>query len=139
MFQKYNLVCRAAINEAPAFIKDDFAVSCKGNTYTTTLHTLNSLIVKCSKLTKAVRVYRGTSRGVLPQSFWDENEHGVRGGVEAAFMSTTTSRDVALGYAGQRSASGGEATPMLFEMQQGMVDRGAELGWLSQYPHEEEV
>ena len=44
--------------------------------------TLNSLIVKCSKLTKAVRVYRGMSRGVLPQSFWDENEHGVRGGVE---------------------------------------------------------
>ena len=82
MFQKYNLVCRAAIKEAPDFIKQQYKDSCKGNMYTTTLHTLNSLIVKCSKLTKAVRVYRGTSRGVLPQSFWDENEHGVRGGVE---------------------------------------------------------
>jgi hypothetical protein len=48
-------------------------------------------------------------------------------------MSTTTSRDVAMGYSSQG------ATPMLFEMTQGMVDRGAELSWLSQYPHEEEV
>ena len=54
-------------------------------------------------------------------------------------MSTTTSRDVALHYAGQQSTSSSEATPMLFEMVQGMVDRGAELEWLSQYPHEEEV
>ena len=60
-------------------------------------------------------------------------------GVEAAFTSTTTDRDVALGYAHRKSVSGRDATPMLFEMRQGMVDRGAELGWLSQYPHEREV
>ena len=28
---------------------------------------------------------------------------------------------------------------MLFEMRQGMVDRGADISWLSQYPHEEEI
>ena len=39
MFQKYNLVCRAVIDEAPEFIKRDFEVSCKGNIYATTLHT----------------------------------------------------------------------------------------------------
>ena len=139
MFQKYNLVCRAAIDEAPSCVVSDFESSCKGNRYTTTLHVLNSLVVKCSKLTKAEKVYRGMAKGVLPETFWQPNEHGVRGGVEAAFMSTTTSRNVALGYATRRSLSGREATPMLFEMQQGMIDRGAKLEWLSQYPHEEEI
>ena len=27
---------------------------------------------------------------------------------------------------------------LVFEMQMGMIDRGAELGWISQYPHERE-
>ena len=27
---------------------------------------------------------------------------------------------------------------LLFEIQMGMIDRGAELGWISQYPHEAE-
>jgi hypothetical protein len=30
-FQKYNLVCRAAIDEAPDFLKQEFASGCKGN------------------------------------------------------------------------------------------------------------
>ena len=81
-FQKYNLVCRASIDEAPQFMKDDLASSCQGNRYTTTLHVLNSLVVKCSKLTVASPVYRGSARGVLPTSFWEKNEQGVRGGVE---------------------------------------------------------
>ena len=51
-------------------------------------------------------------------------------------MSTSHSKDVAVGYAGGREAKG---TPMVFEMLQGMVDRGAEISWLSQYPHEQEV
>ena len=34
----------------------------------------------------------------------------------------------------------GEATcSTIFEMQMGMVDRGADLSWLSQYPHEREI
>ena len=73
---------------------------------------LNSTVVKLSKLTRAAPVYRGTSNGVLPKTFWEKNEQGVRGGVDAAFMSTTRDRSVAVGY-----ASG--ATPMIFEMQQG--------------------
>ena len=51
-FQKYNLVCRSSINEAPQFMKDDCNKSCRGNRYVTTLHVLNSTVVKCSKLTK---------------------------------------------------------------------------------------
>ena len=74
----------------------------------------------------------------LAHSFWKPNEYNVRGGVEAGFMSTTTNRAVAIGYAGGLDASGAGQTPMVFEYEQGMIDRGAELDWLSQYPHEKE-
>ena len=47
---------------------------------------------------------------------------GVKGGIEAAFMSTSTDKDVALAYAGSRGGLG-----VVFEVQQGMVDRGAEI------------
>ena len=48
-------------------------------------------------------------------------------------MSTTTSREVAFGYATSRPHS------TVLEINMGMVDRGADIGWLSQYPHEEEI
>merc|ERR1719247_2903179 len=41
-------------------------------------------------------------------------------------------------YAGAGSATDNDACT-IFEMQMGMVDRGADLTWLSQYPHEREV
>ena len=50
MFEKYNLVCRASIKQAPQFLKDQFTAKCKGNFYTTTIHLINSLIIKLSKL-----------------------------------------------------------------------------------------
>ena len=48
------------------------------------------------------------------------------GGVEQGFLSATTQREVAMAYA-SRSKAG-----VLFEIQQGLVDRGADLSWLSQ-------
>ena len=75
---------------------------CRGNRYVTTTHVINSAIVKVSKLTTATKVYRGVAGGVLPESFWRANEHGVKGGVENAFMSTTFDRKVAMHYAGSR-------------------------------------
>jgi hypothetical protein len=30
----------------------------------------------------------------LPPEFWEANEYGVKGGIEGAFMSTTTNRTV---------------------------------------------
>ena len=70
----------------------------------------------------------------LPDEFWTPNEYDVRGGVENAFMSTTLDRSVAMGYAS------GDTTKMgiVIEVQQGQVNRGADMSWLSQYPHEEE-
>ena len=81
----------------------------------------------------ATKVYRGVSGMALPDKFWTDNEYGVKGGIEAAFMSTTKDRKVAMQYA----ASSGRG--VVFEIQQGMIDRGADIGWLSQYPHEEEI
>ena len=38
-----------------------------------------------------------------------------------------------MGYAG------GGRNGIVFEVQMGMVDRGADIAWLSQYPHEKEI
>ena len=54
--------------------------------YTTTIHVINSGILKLSKHTPAKTVYRGVAGGVLPDQFWTANEHGVMGGVELGFM-----------------------------------------------------
>ena len=89
------------------------------------------MIVKSSKLTRAAKVYRGIAGGLLPDSFWTANEQGVKGGIESAFMSTTFDREVAMHYASQPGRPA-----LVFEMQLGMIDRGAELGWISQYPFE---
>ena len=44
------------------------------NRYTTTLHAINSAIIKLSKLTVAHKVYRGISGMGLPNEFWIHNE-----------------------------------------------------------------
>ena len=105
------------------------------NKYTTTLHCINSAIVKVGKLTHACVVYRGVSGGKLPDSFWVPDEFGCRGGVEPGFMSTTQSLAVATGYASNQLATAG----MVIESVLGMTNRGADIGWLSQYPHEREI
>jgi hypothetical protein len=112
------------------------------NVFTTTLHVLNSAIIKLSKNTKAVKVYRGLQGGVLPEKFWTPNASGVRGGIEMGFMSTTTKREVALGFAASsqdQKADEVQPASVLLEIQMGMVDRGASVQWCSQFPAEEEV
>ena len=51
--------------------------------YATTIHAINSCVIKLSKLAKAVKVYRGLAGGVLPTEFWRPNEHGVKGTANA--------------------------------------------------------
>ncbi|CAK0838498.1 unnamed protein product [Prorocentrum cordatum] len=113
-----------------------FTDFCKHNRYVTTLHVINSALIKLSKLLSVVKVYRGVERGMLPECFWEANDFNVRGGVEFAFMSTTTERDVAIFYSGAEK-DGNVST--IIEGQLGMVDRGADLSSLSQYPHEKEI
>ena len=67
----------------------------------------------------------------LPETFRTKDEFDVQGGVDMAFLSCTTDRAVAVEYASR----GG----VILELKQGMVDRGAEFSWLSQYPFEVEV
>ena len=105
---------------------------CMGNHYTTTLHLINSAVIKLSKTTQVSKVYRGLSGRALPTAMLKANEHAVRGGVEFAFLSTSTSRAVAEQY------SNGPAG-VIFEIQQGLTDRGADIKWLSQYSFEAEV
>ena len=88
---------------------------CKGNCYVTTTHVINSVIVKSSKLTKATKVYRGVAGCVLPESFWRANKHGVKGGIENAFMSTTFDREVAMHYAGSELGKPGKPA-LVFEV-----------------------
>ena len=133
MFLKYNGVLRGLQSKLPFFVQR-FERLCRGNRYTTTLHALNSAIIKLSKLTVACNVYRGVSGGSLPAALRQRNEYGVRGGVDLAFMSASTDRSVALHYAG---SGGGPAVAL--ELQQGLVSRGADVWWLSQFPHEREV
>ena len=66
------------------------------NKYPTTLHAINSAIIKLSKLSKASTVYRGVHDLVLPDQFWTPNKYGVRGGIDGAFMSTTLKREEAI-------------------------------------------
>ena len=131
LYVKYNAALRA---EGGPFLEKRWRWLCQGNRYTTTLHVINSAVVKLSKLQNACKVYRGISGGMLPEQFWAEDEAGVRGGCEFGFLSTTTDAAVATEYA----ASGGKAG-IVFEISMGMIDRGASLSWLSQYPHEEEI
>ena len=152
MFVKYNGVLRGLQSDSP-FLKNTMVALCCPrevsnryaalsmsleealpflNKYTTTLHGINSAIIKLGKLTKATKVYRGIAGKALPDDFWKPNEHDVRGGVEPAFMSTTLNKEVAMDYA----AGDGSAMGVVIETQQGMVNRGADISWLSQYPHE---
>jgi hypothetical protein len=96
--------------------------------FQTTLHVLNSAILKVSRTQTACKVYRGVKGGRLPNQFWEPNAKNVRGGTELAFMSTTKNRSVAKNFAA------GSGCSMLFEIQMGMIDRGAPVKWCSYYP-----
>ena len=154
LFVKYNGVLRGLDSPVP-FLKNQFIQLCcskdisdkfmgtartwetpngglpyekakrEANLYTTTIHVINSCIVKMGKLTVAVPVYRGMSGRLFPDAFWTPNAEGVMGGVEFAFMSTTPVRSVAEQYSQ-------DGFGIIVEIQQGMIDRGAEIAWLSQ-------
>ena len=130
LFVKYNGVLRGAHGRVPAFVAT-MEEMCRGNLYATTLHTIADGMRRLSLLTPCDQVYRGMSGGRLPPSFSAPDPSGAVGGVEFGFMSTTRNKEVAFEYA-QRCG-------IVFEIEQGMVDRGADLSWLSQYPHEREV
>ena len=141
MYMKFNVVMRGASASGKLLGKPDWAVAkfkaeCRGNKYSTTISAVNSAIIKLSKQTTVNKVYRGVSGFGLPKILTEKNEHNVIGGVEFAFLSTTLDRDVAMKYARGHSdpASG---FGVVLEITPGLVDRGADLSWVSQYPFEQ--
>ncbi|CAK0793558.1 unnamed protein product, partial [Prorocentrum cordatum] len=138
MFEKYNAVNRGGAvktgRQSEHMVKK-FNSLCRGNRYCTTIHAINSALIKLSKLEKADKLYRGTQRGVLPECFWNEDESGVRGGIEYGFLSCSRDLEVAKQYV----QDGRAHAATIFEIQTGMIDRGADLSLLSQYPHEREI
>eukprot|EP01051_Picozoa_sp_SAG22_P005799 SAG22_NODE_357_length_11761_cov_2.572115_6_plen_1079_part_00 len=140
MFTLYNSVLRAYGNKTqPGFVLShlsNFSGMPVAGRFVTTIHSVNSGILKCSRLQPACKIYRGISGMHLPDSFLDKNAYNVQGGVEYGFMSCTTDINIAITY-----AAGGEQhnASTLMEADMGMVDRGAALDWLSQYPKEREI
>lgn len=55
----------------------------------------------------------------------------------AGAQSFTTSKDVALSYA-RRDTAHGARPSYVFEVQEGEIDKGADISTLSFYPHEKE-
>lgn len=133
MYFKYNTVLRGvSVPGCKAPLEAMFMKLCQGNKYTNTLHCIAASINKLSRVSMATTVYRAPG-GVLPKSFWESDRAGIKGGVEMGFMSTSRSKEAAMDYA-KRSG-----IKLLFELQQGMVARGADVSWLSMYPNEDEV
>jgi len=132
LYMKYNGCLRGILPDSPQFFQIAYERLCQGNSYAATIHTINLALVKLSMLQKVQKVYRGLA-GKLPKPFRVEDKYCARGGVELGFMSTTTNQHVAEEYASSAPGS------LLLEIEQGLLDRGAEIAWLSEYPGEAEV
>jgi hypothetical protein len=108
MYIKYNTVLRSK-SKGAAMLKLARELT-KGNGYSTTIHAINSCVIKLSKLTKAGKVWRGIKDATLPQEFWVPNAMGVRGGIEYAFSSTTVDKQQAMLYAQGNGHKEGDAS-----------------------------
>eukprot|EP01052_Picozoa_sp_SAG31_P017584 SAG31_NODE_1210_length_9377_cov_21.101207_3_plen_1379_part_00 len=135
MFVLYNGVLRAMATDGIVRHGHGAGLSVKG-CFVSTLHSINSGVIKLSRLQPIGKIYRGMSGMKLPRSFIHPDAFGVRSGVEYAFMSTTMDRTIAEIYS---RGSDPSAPSLVFEMEMGMVNRGAFLGWISQYPDEVEI
>jgi NLR family CARD domain-containing protein 3 len=98
-----------------------------GNTMSTTLFCVASALKKLAKGTEVPeggKVYRGLGKMLLPRQFWvPHGSPAWRGGVERAFMSTTTDKDVAMFYTGGRGT--------VVEISVGRIQNGGDVSWIS--------
>jgi len=89
MYAVYNTILRPGEDAAGS-------TSAK-NLYPTTIQLIVSGICKLSRVAEApaeLCVYRGLSGMALPKEFFDADQQGFAGGVEASFMSTTLDEQV---------------------------------------------
>lgn len=135
MAMLYNAVLRAMATGG--FVQGGRSGQAANGRFVTTIHAISSGVTKLSQLQPCCSIYRGNSGVLLPGSFRRANALNIRGGVEHGFSSAT----VDLKVAKHSSAVGRETDEVctIFEMRTGMVNRGAFIGWLSQFPKDLEV
>jgi hypothetical protein len=127
-FLPYNSLYRSFPPHMVDLLQGDKGASTnRRNTLSTTLFSISSALVKLGRhtpLPEHGKVYRGLGRMVLPLEFWAA--HGQppwKGGVERAIMSTTTDKDVAIGYTGGKG--------VVVEIGIGRIQIGGDVGWAS--------
>ena len=131
VLRRYNATLRAC--SGVAYFVERASALCCGNQYPASLHTISAGLVKLSAVQRVCPLYRGMAGVRLPDVFLSADAFGARGGVEFGFLSATADREVAYAYAASCAAG------VLYELSPGLIDRGADLSWLSQYPREKEV
>jgi hypothetical protein len=105
-------------------------------TYAATVNWLISAIRKLSILTPVRKVFRGV-KSKLPPTFQNRDEVGMVSVVDFGFMSTSLDEDVAISY---MSAIKPNVLWEISCMNQGdCYHNGADVSFLSQYPHEKEI
>ena len=70
----------------------------------------------------------------LDERFYKREKGKFAGGIERAFMSTTSNPEVAFDYSGGAHTKGS-----ILALDFDMASRGAAIDWLSQFPHEREL
>jgi hypothetical protein len=133
MFQIYNTILRR-------YPKEKFELFEKGdNQFSTTIFVLVSAVQKLSRFTRiplGTQLYRGLGGKVdLPDIFFQIDDKGCSGYAEWGFLSTTSDRDVALGYSGVKER---RPKAMVMVIETSSIDRGADISEFSQYPGEKE-
>jgi ankyrin repeat protein len=110
-----------------------------GNLYATTIFVLVSAVQKvsrCTRIPEGTLLYRGLGGLIdLPDKFHAADEKGRSGYLDWGMMSTSSDRNVALGYSGVKQR---RPRAMVMVIEATSVDRGADISEFSQYPGEKE-
>ena len=128
------MIYNAILRQYPDKIFNVFKAS---NLYPTSIHVLQSAVVKLTrraKLSPGLKLYRGLSVA-FPAQFYTSDPRGCRGFAEWGFMSTTSDRAVAVQYSGVEQ---GKASATVLEIRTSSVDRAASIQDYSQYSGEGE-
>ena len=134
-YDVYNCLLR----QFPAARFEAFRAS--DNLFSTSINVLASAIQKIARVAairEGTTFYRGLSRRMeLPDAFFRPDAMGRRGFAEWGFLSTTSSKEVALAYS--YSGDDGQADPtapmpIIICISSSALDRGASIQAFSQYP-----
>jgi ankyrin repeat protein len=133
MYQVYNVILRRYPEEKFKLFQEG------GNMFATTIFVLVSAVTKvakCTRIPEGTLLFRGLGGLMdLPDHFFNADENGCSGFVDWGFMSTTSDRDVALGYSGVKQR---RPKAMVMVIEVSSVDKGADISLFSQYRNEKE-